>query len=527
MAYDLRFEKWLPFRRASGAVEWLSPCDITDRIDDDPIVSLASPRPDFDAALAEFLIGIFTVALAPSDETEWGVYWRTPPDKNTLQAKLKGLPEAFYLDGDGPRIFQDLDLPTNAKKNPVEALLIDAAGQQAIDQNTDLFVKRGRVPKLGRAAAAMALITMQSFAPSGGAGHRTSLRGGGPLVTLVEPRGTPHREPLWQLIWANAETAEQLAERDGDRTRVWKDADRYPWLEKTKTSDTKNSGRPTSPSNAAPEQVYFALPRRIRLDFEEGECVCAITSKSDTSGISSFGAQNYGVNYLGWVHPLTPYYYDSKSGLLPRHGQTGGVGWRDWQSLLFVNPNNSGSKPATTVVHFTQHRADGPFRLIAAGYNNDNAKASSWVQAELPAFPEKTLTRTNNFAQCATTAAQLVARQVSSQVKAGLFQRPKDARGDFKHLEHELWRRTQSEFYRMVGKIAGTQSIDAPELREQFGQALRDAALAIFDEACPVGDFQAASLRRPIVARNRLSMTLNGYGKDGDALFSALNITKR
>ena len=81
-------------------------------------------------------------------------------------------------------------------------LFIDSAGGSTAKKNADLMVKRGRYGNLPLPLAAMALYTLQSFAPSGGAGNRTSMRGGGPMVTLMQPLdGNAH--PLWRLIWSN------------------------------------------------------------------------------------------------------------------------------------------------------------------------------------------------------------------------------------------------------------------------------------------------------------------------------------
>ena len=79
MTYDLREEKWIPFRRRSGVVECGPPWLLTDRLDDDPIVSIAAPRPDFEGTLLEFLIGLLTVAIYPADEEEWRRLWDAPP----------------------------------------------------------------------------------------------------------------------------------------------------------------------------------------------------------------------------------------------------------------------------------------------------------------------------------------------------------------------------------------------------------------------------------------------------------------
>lgn len=525
MSYDLRFEPWLPFLRASGAKEWLPPYAITDRIGDDPIVALACPRSDFDGAVTEFLIGLLSVALAPESEAEWTVLWRDPPPPAALRTALATLPDAFALDGEGPRVFQDLDPLLDVDTTPIESLLLNAPGVQSAAHNTDLFVKRERIQVLGRPAAAMALVTMQTFAPAGGQGHRTSMRGGGPLMTLAEPRAEPRAESLWRLIWANAETVAQLGERDGDSTRGWATHDQFPWLSETRSSNPKERGGPTYPAEASPVQAYFGLPRRIRLQIEDSPCTCALTGREDSARVTGFRMKNYGVQYLGWVHPLTPYYHDKKSGLLPRHGQPGGVGWRDWQGLLFDKSAADGSRPAQAVARFRAQRADGPFRLIAAGYDMDNMKARYWVQAELPAFPDETLERIRLFAGHATDGADQAGRLLVNAVKSALLERPNDAPGDYRHLRHSLWADTQAAFFGIVGELAQLGCVDGPELRERFRQHIRGAALTLFDRACPLETLASAHMRRPIAARHSLVMALEGYSKAGKALFKALGLS--
>ena len=190
MAFSLLAEAWLPVRRASGQTQAIRPCDITDKIDADPIVSLDWPRPDFRLAGLEFLIGLLATACPPADDDDsWAGWWKAPPSPATLHAAFAPLSHAFVLDGDGPRFMQDAE-DFAGQTNRVETLLIDAPGGQALRKNADHFVKRDAVTTMSRAAAAMALFTLQSFAPAGGAGMHVGLRGGGPLTTLALPPWT-------------------------------------------------------------------------------------------------------------------------------------------------------------------------------------------------------------------------------------------------------------------------------------------------------------------------------------------------
>lgn len=525
MAYDLRYESWIPFRRRSGRVDWLPPYRVTDGITADPIVALACPRPDFDAALIEFLIGLFTVAMGANDEADWRRFRDSPPDPESLQKKLDALPDAFVLDGEGPRVFQDFDPLADVKPSEIGALLIDAPGEQTTKYNKDVFVKRGQVRAIGRPAAAMALITMQTYAPSGGAGNRTSMRGGGPLTTLVEPRLIPNAEPLWALIWANAETVDQISARDTRNDVAWDERHRFPWLAPTRTSNEKAQGRSLRPADAAPEQVYFGLPRRIRLELKAGPCTCDLTGRRDDVCIVGFRSRPHGINYAEWTHPLSPYYHTAASGYLPVHGQPAGVGWHDWQGLLFSQPDSTGDRPALAVSHYRSRRAQSPFRLLAFGYDVDNMKARGWIQAELPAFPDEMLARTRIFTAQATGAADITAGLVVRTIKSAIFDNPKDAPGDFSHYRHAVWAVTQSAFFSHIEKLASGRETANAEIAISFREALRDAALAVFDQACPLDSFPIEQMKRPIGARHSLSLAVNGYGKNGANFFKALGLT--
>ena len=266
--FSLVKRAWLPVRRTSGERLWIEPAGITSAFDRDPIAALDFPRPDWNAAVAEFLIGVLACALAPADETAWRELWKGPPSPERLAEALERLAFAFNLDGDGPRAFQDLDPLAEAEEKEVAQLLIDAPGAIALTKNTDHFVKRSLTPALCPAYAAAALITLQTYAPAGGAGHRTSLRGGGPLTTLVEPaasaKGGIAAASMWRILWANApkllagdEPPFELPPDDPAWARI------FPWLAQTQTSEGKKI---TGPDDGHPVFMpFFASPRRIRL----------------------------------------------------------------------------------------------------------------------------------------------------------------------------------------------------------------------------------------------------------------------
>ena len=244
---NLISDPWIPVRRRSGR-DTIRP----DQIAEPDVLRPDWPRPDLNLACYELLIGLVYLAHPPNGSDD-----RThPPDAATLRAAMKPLAPAFNLLGDGPRFLQDLEL-LEGNGNPPEMLFIDSAGDSTAKKNADLMVRRGRYPTLALPLAAMALYTLQAFAPTGGAGNRTSMRGGGPMVTLVKPTA----EGLWPLIWANVPRGKPLGPDD---------LDKLPWMRATKTSRPVNKkSRITVPEGDSPSrpdpEVFFGQPRRLRL----------------------------------------------------------------------------------------------------------------------------------------------------------------------------------------------------------------------------------------------------------------------
>lgn len=542
LAYDLRTESWVPFRRAKGEIVWGSPGLLTDGVETgNPIVALAAPRPDFNGALLEFLIGLFSAALKAEDEDAWQELWDHPPPPEVLREALASLPDAFDLDGEGPRFLQDFtpsDFNDDKTINEIEALLIDAAGGKTARLNKDLFVKRDRVSAMGRPAAAMALIALQTYAPSGGQGHRTSMRGGGPLTTLIEPRVNQEGEtdaqnqPLWRKIWANAETVEQWRERGPDTADAGAECI-FPWLARTRTSNPKEQGRPTTPQDGHPLQVYFGIPRRIRIDFKPGSKVCDLTGRPDDIQAKEYRARNYGVEYptFAWAHPLTPYYKDKDGQFLPIHGQRSGIGWRDWAALVAFDESK---RRAQAVVQFLERRASRTKvwrpRLHAFGYDMGNMKARGWVEAELPAYAldKVQIGVVSRAAANLTEAANIAASVLLFAVKSAWFQRPEDAKGDLSIVKTRFWVHTETAFFAAIQEIidsAGQEDIDL-QVCQGFLKPLSDAATGLFNEMCPMGGLEFADARRLVSARYGLNGALRGYGKLGGKLFDALGLSR-
>ena len=530
--FNLIDEPWLPVRRRSGGVEHIQPWRINERIGEDPFVAFAWPRADFNGAAHELLIGLLSTAAAPEDDDDWEEWWLNPPGPQVLKQRFSTVAHAFDLDGTGPRFLQDLDPLEGAEDKEIVTLLIDTPGAQTLRNNADLFVKRGAAPVLSRAAAAMALFTLSSYAPGGGAGHRTSLRGGGPMTTLIVAQHSRCGSVLWGRLWPNVESREQIEARaveamlDNDAKKV------FPWLAPSRTSNPKAGGRTTTPADVHPLQVYWGMPRRIRLLFElaQGQR-CGLTAAKDSVVATSYRTRNYGINYSeGFEHPLTPYYRQKATAVtkLPVHPNPGGISYRLWPGLV-VRSKDGLREPARVIRHWHQssERSASDTRFVAFGYDMDNMKARAWAEGEMPLWRLDGETREwlGEFIRQVTAGANTVTRLVTGAVKSAFYDRPKDAGGDYGFIAERFYRDTEEAFHSTLGEavalIKGNSDSDDPaiEARRRWASIIGTGALRLFDEYAPSEGLEDRDMHRHVKARFYLTIALRGHGKAGKSLF--------
>lgn len=537
MPYDLRTEAWIPFLRRNGTVEWGAPSLLTDDLTGgNPIIDVAPPRPDFRGALLEFLIGLMTVALQPADEEEWRQFWDDPPPPEELAEWLTKLPEAFNLDGDGPRFFQDQG-PLDADPKPIAGIFIDMPGDQTLKNNADLF-QRGIELRLGLPMAAMALIAKQTYSPAGGAGYRTGLRGGGPLTTLVDPQDLEggERAPLWQKIWANVPLVPD-PHAASDIPPI------FPWMAPTRQSNPKKGGAPTYPADGHELQQFFTLPCRIRLVFEAGEGRCDLAGEVSPALVRAFETVPYGVQYMDWPHALSPHYAPKpgEPGWLPLHGRTGGIGWRDWAGLIFgqkksVKKGKSETplpvqQPAGAVSTFLNERASfaGAKRLTlhTFGYDMDNAKAREWTEGRMPLWPVSDPAQADELSQLAAKLTEKASNALSALRQAyrtALYDHVHDKPSTPPTLDASLWAETEAPFFDAVRALAENPEAESEDAQDAFERKLRAITLTLFDGACP---FTLA--RRPqqqVEARTALRWKLRTM-REGEAADAAKAKSKR
>ncbi len=446
MPYNLLEEKWLPVRRADGSADTIAPWQIADTTN--PVIALDAPRPDFNGALIQFLIGLVQTTFAPEDEDTWFEVFESPPTPDTLKAAFAKYQEAFNLDGEGARFMQDLDELEAQKPLPITVLLMDTMGSETH------FVKDLPQDGVHLGLAAMTLYTLQTNAPSGGAGHRTSMRGGGPLTTLVLATPKQNNAPplsLWHTIWLN------VLEKEVFASPHQRPQDIFPWLAPTRVSDKTSQTPVTVQESVNPLQMFWGMPRRIRLNIEPGE----------TPLVREYRTKNYGINYPGetWQHVLSPHSSDGKQ-TLPIHAR-GAVNYRHWLGLVKPLSDKKNQRiPATVISAFTDrylHQEGLRFRAWAFGYDMDNMKPVCWYEATMPLFhftDEADRQFFEGYAENLILAASEFMGNLRGGLKDAWFSSgdPRRKGADTGFIESAFWADTERSFYDLL-----EQSSKAPQ----------------------------------------------------------------
>lgn len=472
-------DAWIPVRTTQGQ-RIIRP----DQIAEPDVLFPDWPRADLNIGCLELLIGLVYLADPVAEVEDWATR-RADPDR--LRAALTPLEKAFALGGDGPRFLQDLERfeahNAPADISPPDMLFIDSAGVKTAKNNADVMVHRARYTRLDPALAAMALFTLQSQAPSGGAGNRTSMRGGGPMTTLVAPP-----EPgLWPLIWANV----PLGHPQGSEA--------LPWMRPTRRSDGNTVVHQPQDDNWA--EAFFGMPRRLRLIFEGGQ-VTGVVQKP------------YGTNYEGWEHPLTPH-YRAKAGseILPIHPRAGAFGYRNWLGVTAAAPNTDMRRQAQVVAQWPERPSDpAGASVIVAGWAMDNMKPRDFTLSRQPLLADAThLGRLHGMiaaAEIAGTALRLQLKPVLGEGTAVEAQR------------EAFFLQTQAPFESLLGALGHE---DAPR---RWLDTLRQTALALFDEAVLPGleARQIAKVRELLELRNLLIAVFAGRTKLGKAIYDELGL---
>lgn len=473
-------------------------------------MEIITPRPDFKGALYQFLIGIFQTVYAPKDENEWEDRFNEPPSPDDLKKETDKISFAFDLFGEKIRFMQDVSLgKQDEKSKPIEFLFIDSPGQSTREKNIDLFVKRNTINNLCIHCSATALFTMQINAPEGGAGNYTSLRGGGPLTSILI--NSSKQNSLWHEVWINV-LEKNIFKSQKQEGKLYEFI--FPWVSDNFYISNSKSNTTTIDLNLL--SVYWSNPRRIFLIPKNEKAICDVCANESQTIITDYKAKAQGIKYGdgGWIHPLTPYYYDKiKDTWLAYHPHLGGILYNHWQSMIYGEKEKD--KCAKVIQVFSEYRklSDEQIRVWTFGYDMESMNAKCWYESIIPIYriEPKHIEKYEAIISSLLQAATQVANNLQTNVKDAWFNH--EARGDLSYLKIEFYKATEAKFYELAKQIR--DNIDKPnpfddQAKMDWLKYLNDESLKIFDLYVESGSIEFENIQRVIEARQGIRPAQNG-----------------
>lgn len=497
--FSLLTTPWLPVRFKDGSMGKLAPVNLAD----ENVVDIAATRADFQGAAWQFLLGLLQCSIAPKKYKNWEDIWLDGLCADELHKALAPLEHAFQFGPESPSFMQDFE-PLTGEKVSIASLLPEIPGAQTTKFNKDHFIKRGVTERFCPHCAALALLSLQLNAPAGGKGYRTGLRGGGPLTTLVELQEYQgeRQTPLWRKLWLNVmpQDAADLPIPDTCDESV------FPWLAVTRTSEQANAV--TTPEQVNKLQAYWGMPRRIRLDFatiQSGYCDICGTDSDELLGFMT--VKNYGVNYDGWQHPLTPYRAPVKdqNAFFSVKPQPGGLIWRDWLGLSQENKTEANNEHPALVVKVFNARSLKNVKagLWGFGADFDNMKIRCWYEHHFPLLMTESLA--SDLRQAVQTAARLLSL-LRSALKEAWFADAKGVRGDFSFIDIDFWNLTQGCFLTLIHDLENGQPSD--ESLNKWQRELWLFTRHYFDDHAFTNPYESSDLKRIMTARKKYFTSL-------------------
>ena len=533
---NLITDRWLPVIRQNGQTDTIAAWQIAET--DNPVVEINAPRPDFQGALYQLLIGSLQTCFAPEDEYQWQDYWQTMPEPGVLQASFEKVKDAFELDNLGGAAFMQENPKTDnhnedfakAEWLPIEDLIGGALSDNTRKYNKDLFVKSKQIQLISPHWAALALFNMQITGVLAWGQHRLGLRGNAPLTTLIMPDSN-QQSLLWQKLWLNIIYNEDIDLMPGD-TKKKALCDIFPWCTKTRTS---HLDKPTSPSDTHPLQHYWPMPRRIILKIEEIDSVCDLTGVVISKGVRHYQRVTKGVYYAnGWVHPLTPYHRAAKDQFpKPVEGKLAGEGFRQWVSLNYDEYVDAENKKmrwgrALAVKHFYEEKPSINLttQLWCFGYDATNANVKCWYESTMPTFnlsPENIDALKSHVSEALQMAYQLLDELRFSLIRAW-FRPQTDGNGKqswnhikssinkaghlsvYKNIDNDYWSQLEPAFSRIIAEIIDYEQTTGQPLHihGKWLKAIQSHCLKYFDQNALNEAIEEMDMKRVIEAKNYL-----------------------
>ncbi len=316
--------KWLPVVSIDGTSLTVSVLEAFG----DNIKDLDLTRPEFATGMKRFLIGLLQAVHPAAGKDQWTKVFENGLIFDKILSGLKKLEPFFDLEGKNRFLqlktketlaFDSCNTKCEKGCVSISRLLLETPADKTINDNLDIFVKRGRIQCMCPRCAAMSLWTHQIYAMQGGRGYRSSPTGATASQIFID--ANDDAMPLWKRLWLNIDS--QMLGADLTRPETF-----LPWL-----LDYSNEFPEFMNQVLTSEHVKFWMcPRVVRLIPDEIPQKCDLCGIRGEYSYRKFYTKPAPIKYKGLMLPFI-LYYTKDSEIYPSPVQSLNI-FSDWARLL-------------------------------------------------------------------------------------------------------------------------------------------------------------------------------------------------
>lgn len=339
---------------------------------DQPDLSVSLPRDDLEMACLQLLASLTQVIFIPLNDTELKQRRNRPLSEAEFDQGVKHFLDWFDLDHPQWPFMQTKG--TKGEWTSIQKLMIGMPERTSKSNTAHAFFNSPHeIGKVCGGIAAIALYNQASNSPSFGGGFKGSLRGAGPVSTLV------HDTCLRQCIWRNV-----LTEK---RVRAL-----LPWHQTTKDDDRPVWVRPMNSGKISVESIgllrgLFWQPAQVELTKRMSSEYCDLSGLHTSQLYDGFTKSRMNYEIVGqWPHPYSPRAF-------PLNGDPRFISFTGdsppWTQLIqYLYVRQEATQPGHLPAAVIAQTVEGDLNMVVGGYKVEKGALIVYRRHEHFSLPE-------------------------------------------------------------------------------------------------------------------------------------------
>jgi CRISPR system Cascade subunit CasA len=365
---NLLIDTWIPIRRGAD-FQQISFKELL--CSEQPDIQVALPRDDLELACIQMLAALTQVIFMPKDKKELRERVKTPLSEREYENGVENHKEWFDLDHPKWPFMQVRGV--EGEWTSIQKLMI---GMPEITSKSGsahaFFNEPTEVLALSPGIAAIALFNQAGNSPSFGGGFKGSLRGAGPISTMVMGRN------LRDTTWSNVLPIEKVKEL-------------LPWHDATKDTDMPVWVKPIPNGTIQPHGIgllrgLFWQPANMELVKADKTLCCDITDKKGKGFYVGFKKKRFSFDLEGvWPHPYSPRQFEADGTVKYLAFKGNDPAWMQLTEFLFSS--GGAGQPGYSSASVVQQHTDNSINLLVGGYKVEKGASIVYRRHELYALP--------------------------------------------------------------------------------------------------------------------------------------------